>query len=234
LMDLAAQSLSIKRKVCSRLLESGLFPYTKRYLKSFDNHFSTIGLVGMNECCRNFLGKDIADPVGKAFAEEVLEHMRKRLQDYQEDTGELFNLEATPAESTSYRLAKHDRKRYPDILSVGSAEPYYTNSTQLPADFTRDMFDALDHQESLQAKYTGGTVFHVFLGEAVDDWRALRDLVRTIAGRYRIPYYTISPTFSVCPIHGYIAGEHFACPKCKAEQEARIRDEIAVLEMELV
>ncbi|MCP5452850.1 MAG: ribonucleoside triphosphate reductase [Spirochaetaceae bacterium] len=233
LMDLAAKSLSIKRKVCSRLLEGGLFPYTRRYLRTFDNHFSTIGLVGMNECCLNFMGRNIAEPEGKAFAEEVLEHMRKRLQDYQVDTGELFNLEATPAESTSYRLAKHDRKRYPDIISAGAEEPYYTNSTQLPADFTDDLFDALDHQESLQSKYTGGTVFHVFLGEAVDDWRALRDLVKAIAARYRIPYYTISPTFSVCPVHGYISGEHFSCPKCKAEKEARIREEIAVLESEL-
>ncbi|OHD19390.1 MAG: ribonucleoside triphosphate reductase [Spirochaetes bacterium GWB1_59_5] len=233
LMDLAAKSLTIKRKVCSRLLEGGLFPYTKRYLKSFDNHFSTIGLVGMNECCLNFLGRSIAEPDGKAFAEEVLEHMRKRLQDYQVDSGELFNLEATPAESTSYRLAKHDRKRYPDIISAGTDEPYYTNSSQLPADYTEDLFDAMDHQESLQAKYTGGTVFHVFLGEAVDDWRSLRDLVRTIAGRYRIPYYTISPTFSVCPVHGYISGEHFSCPRCKAEKESRLRDEIAVLENEL-
>ncbi len=233
LMDLAARSLSIKRKVCSRLLEGGLFPYTRRYLRTFDNHFSTIGLVGMNECCLNFMGRSIAEPEGKAFAEEVLEHMRKRLQDYQVDTGELFNLEATPAESTSYRLAKHDRKRYPDIISAGAEEPYYTNSTQLPADFTDDLFDALDHQESLQSKYTGGTVFHVFLGEAVDDWRALRDLVKSIAARYRIPYYTISPTFSVCPVHGYVSGEHFSCPKCKAEKEARIREEIAVLESEL-
>ena len=149
------------------------------------------------------------------------------------DSCELFTLEATPAESTSYRLAKHDRKRYPDIISAGADEPYYTNSTQFPADYTEDLFDALDHQEPLQAKYTGGTVFHVFLGEAVDDWRALRDLVRTIAGRYRIPYYTISPTFSVCPVHGYVSGEHFSCPKCKAEKEARIRDEIAALENEL-
>jgi ribonucleoside-triphosphate reductase len=233
LMDLAAKSLIIKRKVCSRLLEGGLFPYTRRYLKSFDNHFSTIGLVGMNECCLNFMGMSIVQPGGKAFAEEVLEHMRKRLQDYQVDSGELFNLEATPAESTSYRLAKHDRKRYPDIISAGADEPYYTNSSQLPADYTEDLFDAMDHQEALQAKYTGGTVFHVFLGEAVDDWRSLRDLVRTIAGRYRIPYYTISPTFSVCPIHGYISGEHFSCPKCKAEKESRLRDEIATLENEL-
>lgn len=233
LMDLAARSLQMKRKVCTRLLDGGLFPYTRRYLGNFDNHFNTIGLVGMNECALNFMGASIADAEGKKFAEEVLDHMRQRLLDYQEATGELYNLEATPAESTSYRLAKHDRKHHPDIITSGTEEPYYTNSTQLPADHTPDLFDALDHQESLQSRYTGGTVFHVFLGEAVDDWRALRDLVRTIATRYRIPYYTISPTFSVCPIHGYISGEHFSCPKCKAEKEARLREEIALLEREL-
>ncbi len=233
LCDLAAKSLSIKRKVCSRLLEGGLFPYTKRYLKNFDSHFNTIGLVGMNECSLNFMGKSIADPEGKAFAEELLDHLRKRMADYQEDTGELFNLEATPAESTSYRLAKHDKTHYPEIITAGTDEPYYTNSTQLPADYTEDLFDALDHQESLQSRYTGGTVFHMFLGEAVDDWRALRDLVRAVSSRYRIPYYTVSPTFSVCPVHGYISGEHFNCPKCKAEKEARIREEIAILEKEL-
>ncbi len=233
LCDLAAKSLSIKRKVCSRLLQGGLFPYTKRYLKNFDSHFNTIGLVGMNECALNFMGKSIAEPEGKAFAEELLDHLRKRMADYQEDTGELFNLEATPAESTSYRLAKHDKTHYPEIITAGTDEPYYTNSTQLPADYTEDLFDALDHQESLQSRYTGGTVFHMFLGEAVDDWRALRDLVRAVASRYRIPYYTVSPTFSVCPVHGYISGEHFNCPKCKAEKEARIREEIAILEKEL-
>ncbi len=233
LCDLAARSLSIKRKVCSRLLEGGLFPYTKRYLKNFDSHFNTIGLVGMNECSLNFMGKSIAEPEGKAFAEEMLDHLRRRMADYQEDTGELFNLEATPAESTSYRLAKHDKTQYPEIITAGTDEPYYTNSTQLPADYTEDLFDALDHQESLQSRYTGGTVFHMFLGEAVDDWRALRDLVRAVSSRYRIPYYTVSPTFSVCPVHGYISGEHFNCPKCKAEKEARIREEIAILEKEL-
>jgi ribonucleoside-triphosphate reductase len=233
LCDLAAKSLSIKRKVCSRLLQGGLFPYTKRYLKNFDSHFNTIGLVGMNECALNFMGKSIAEPEGKAFAEELLDHLRKRMADYQEDTGELFNLEATPAESTSYRLAKHDKTHYPEIITAGTDEPYYTNSTQLPADYTEDLFDALDHQEALQSRYTGGTVFHMFLGEAVDDWRALRDLVRAVASRYRIPYYTVSPTFSVCPVHGYISGEHFNCPKCKAEKEARIREEIAILEKEL-
>ncbi|MBN1518872.1 MAG: ribonucleoside triphosphate reductase [Spirochaetales bacterium] len=233
LTDLAAKSLTIKRKVCSRLLDGGLFPYTKRYLKNFDNHFNTIGLVGMNECCLNFLSKGLAAPEGKAFAEEVLDHLRQRLSDLQEDTGELYNLEATPAESTSYRLAKHDKSRYPEIISAGGDEPYYTNSTQLPVDHTDDLFAALDHQESLQKRYTGGTVFHMFLGEAVEDWRAVRDLVRAVASRYRIPYYTVTPTFSVCPVHGYVAGEHFSCPKCKAEKEARIREEIAILEREL-
>lgn len=233
LIDLAAQSLSMKRKVCSCLLEGGLFPYTRRYLKSFDSHFNTIGLVGMHECCRNFLGKGIDDPVGKAFAEEVLDHLRRKLADLQEDTGELFNLEATPAESTSYRLAKHDRSRYPEIITAGVDEPYYTNSTQLPAEYTEDLFDALDHQESLQGRYTGGTVFHMFLGEAIEDWRAVRDLVKAVSYRYRIPYYTVSPTFSVCPVHGYVSGEHFTCPTCKAEKEARIREEITVLEREL-
>jgi ribonucleoside-triphosphate reductase len=233
LMDLAAESLRIKRKVCSRLLEGGLFPYTRRYLKNFDSHFNTIGLVGMNECARNFIGLDIAQPDGKAFAEEVLDYMRKKLQDYQVDSGELYNLEATPAESTSYRLAKHDKSRYPDIITAGDEQPYYTNSTQLPAEYTEDLFEALDHQEALQSRYTGGTVFHMFLGEAVDDWRAVRDLVRSVSAKYRIPYYTISPTFSVCPVHGYISGEHFACPKCKAEKETRILEEIAVIEKEL-
>lgn len=233
LVNLAAQSLGIKRKVCTRLLEGGLFPYTKRYLDSFDSHFNTIGIVGMHECCRNFLGKGLDSVEGKTFALEVLEHLRKRMADIQEDTGELFNLEATPAESTSYRLAKHDKKHFPNIITAGEEEPYYTNSSQLPAEFTDDLFDALDHQEALQSRYTGGTVFHIFLGEAVEDWRAVRDLVKAVSYRYRVPYYTVSPTFSVCPVHGYISGEHFSCPKCKAEKEARIRDEIAILEREL-
>lgn len=234
LLDLAALSLRIKRKVCSRLLEAGLFPYTRRYLRTFDNHFSTIGLVGMHECCLNFLGKGIESPDGKTFSLEVLGYMRKRLQDFQEETGELFNLEATPAESTSYRLAKHDKRKYPEIVTSGQEEPYYTNSSQLPAEFTEDLFDALDHQEELQTQYTGGTVFHVFLGEAVEDWEAVRDLVKAVAGNYRIPYFTISPTFSICPVHGYLSGKHFACPKCKAEKEERLREEIRALELELV
>jgi ribonucleoside-triphosphate reductase (formate) len=233
LMDLAARSLEIKRKVITRLLEGGLFPYTKRYLGSFDNHFNTIGLVGMHECCLNFLGAGIETPEGRAFSLEVLAHMRERLQDYQVRTGQLFNLEATPAESTSYRLAKHDKERWPAILASGGDEPYYTNSSQLPVGYTSDIFDALDHQEELQASYTGGTVFHVFLGEAPDDWRAVRDLVKVIASNYRVPYYTISPTFSICPVHGYLAGEHFSCPRCKTEKEESIRVEIRKLESEL-
>jgi len=234
LMDLASRSLEIKRKVATRLLEAGLFPYTRRYLGGFDRHFSTIGLVGMHECCLNFLGAGIETDEGRSFALEVLSRMRTRLGEYQVRTGALYNLEATPAESTSYRLAKHDRKRWPDIAASGAKEPYYTNSSQLPVGYTSDIFDALDHQEELQASYTGGTVFHAFLGEAPDDWRAVRDLVRAIAANYRVPYYTISPTFSICPVHGYLAGEHFSCPRCKAETEARIRGEIEVLERELV
>ncbi len=232
LMDLAKQSLCIKRKVIQKLLDNGLFPYTKRYLKTLDNHFNTIGLCGMNECCLNFLGVNIVDPKGYKFACEILDHMRERMQDYQEKTGELFNLEATPAESTSYRLARHDKTNYPAIITSGKDEPYYTNSSQLPVDYTADVFEALDHQEKLQTKYTGGTVFHMFLGEQIKDWRACRDLVKKVFTNYRIPYFTVSPTYSVCPIHGYIAGEHFECPKCKAEKEKELRKRLEELEAE--
>jgi ribonucleoside-triphosphate reductase len=199
-----------------------------------DNHFNTIGLVGMNECLLNFLGdgSTIATEKGRAFALSVLRFMRGRLADFQEETGELFNLEATPAESTSYRLANHDKEQYPDIVTAGTDEPYYTNSTQLPVMQTEDIFDALDLQEELQAAYTGGTVFHGFLGEAIEDWRACRDLVKAMAYNSRIPYYTISPTFSVCPVHGYLSGEHFYCPKCKEEQESELKQHIAALEHE--
>jgi len=236
MMDLAAQSLTIKRKVITRLTENGLFPYTKRYLKHYDNHFSTIGLTGLHETALNFLGRGhgIETPEGKAFAEEVLVHMRERLADYQEQYGDLFNLEATPAESTSYRLALHDKKHHPDIITSGDDQPFYTNSSQLPVDFTPDIFDALDHQESLQTKYTGGTVFHSFLGERVSDWKACRSLVKAIAENYRIPYFTISPTFSVCHTHGYLAGEHFSCPHCEAEAKAKIEEEIRELKRQLV
>jgi len=239
LMNLAKDSLRIKRKAVSRLLESGLFPYTRRYLSNMDNHFNTIGLVGMNECLLNFMGGEttIASERGRKFALEVLAFMRNKLADFQEETGELFNLEATPAESTSYRLAKHDKTKYPRIITAGvnkdgSGEPYYTNSTQLPVMATDDIFEALDLQEELQTSYTGGTVFHTFLGEAVEDWRSCRDLVKAIAHGYRIPYFTISPTFSVCPVHGYLHGEHFTCPKCRAGKETELAAKIAELEKE--
>lgn len=223
LMDMAGNSLVIKRKVIGRLMENGLFPYTKRYLHTLDNHFSTIGIVGMNECLLNFMNRDITTEEGRTFALEILDFMRKHLADLQEETGDLFNLEATPAESTSYRLAKHDKQRYSDIITAGEKDPFYTNSTQLPVGYTDDIFHALDAQDELQARYTGGTVFHVFLGEAVEDWKACSNLVRAIAYNYRLPYFTISPTFSVCPIHGYLAGEHFSCPKCKEGKEREIR-----------
>ncbi|AEE16624.1 ribonucleoside triphosphate reductase [Treponema brennaborense] len=232
LMDLAKESLCTKRKVIQRLLDGGLFPYTRRYLSTLNNHFNTIGLCGMNECCQNFLGCTIVDERGKRFAEKVLNHMRQRLADYQEQTGELFNLEATPAESTSYRLARHDRQQFPDIITSGENDPYYTNSSQLPVDYTDDIFEALDHQESLQTKYTGGTVFHTFMGEAIKDWHSCRDLVKAVTANYRIPYLTISPTFSVCRIHGYLNGEQFECPKCKAEAEQKLNLQLARLEEE--
>ncbi|WP_222703880.1 ribonucleoside triphosphate reductase [Treponema pectinovorum] len=229
LMDLAKESLCIKRKVIQKLLNNGLFPYTKRYLKTLDNHFNTIGLCGMNECCLNFLGVNIVDSKGYEFASNLLDYMRKRIQDYQEQTGELFNLEATPAESTSYRLARHDKTNYPTIITSGKNEPYYTNSSQLPVDYTADVFEALDHQEKLQTKYTGGTVFHMFLGEKIKDWKTCRDMVKKVFTNYRIPYFTISPTYSICPIHGYIAGEHFECPRCKMEKEKELREKLSKL-----
>ena len=232
LMDLAKESLCIKRKVIQKLYDGGLYPYTRRYLKTLVNHFNTIGLCGMNEACLNFLGVNIADPKGKAFAEKVLQHMRERMQDYQEETGDLFNLEATPAESTSYRLALHDKKQFPDIITSGTTDPFYTNSSQLPVDFTADVFEALDLQESLQTKYTGGTMFHVYMGEALKDWKACADLVRTISNKYRIPFFTISPTYSICKIHGYLNGQQFECPKCKAEKEKALKEKLKALEAE--
>lgn len=232
LMDLARDSLVIKRKVVNRLLDAGLFPYTKRYLKHLNNHFSTIGICGMNECLLNFLGKNLINPEARAFANEILLKMRDRLSSYQEATGDLFNLEATPAESTSYRLAKHDKERYPDIITAGKNEVYYTNSTQLPVDFTEDIFEALDLQEDLQIKYTGGTVFHGFLGEAITDIGACKNLVKSICSNYRIPYFTLSPVYSICPVHGYLSGEHFNCPKCRSERKNEIIEEIKKLERE--
>lgn len=232
LMDLAKESLCIKRKVIQKLYDGGLFPYTRRYLKTLVNHFNTIGLCGMNECCLNFLGVNIADTKGRAFAEKVLQHMRERMQDYQEQTGDLFNLEATPAESTSYRLARHDKEQFPDIITSGKDEPFYTNSSQLPVDYTADVFEALDHQEPLQTKYTGGTMFHVYMGEALKDWKSCADLVRTISHKYRIPFFTISPTYSICKIHGYLIGQQFECPKCKAEKEKALKEKLKTLEAE--
>jgi len=232
LMDLAKESLCVKRKVIQRLYDGGLFPYTRRYLKTLTNHFNTIGLCGMNEACLNFLGVNITDPKGKAFAEKVLTHMRERMQDYQEETGDLFNLEATPAESTSYRLARHDKMQFPDIITSGKDDPFYTNSSQLPVDYTPDVFEALDHQEALQTKYTGGTMFHVFMGESIKDWKSCGQLIKNISHNYRIPFFTISPTYSICHIHGYLSGQVFECPKCKAEREIELKNRLAELEAE--
>ena len=228
MMDIAARSLKIKRGVITKLLNEGLYPYTKRYLGSFDNHFSTIGLIGMNEVGLNarWLRKDLTHPETQAFAKDVLNHMRERLSDYQEEYGDLYNLEATPAESTTYRLAKHDRERYPDIITAGKEgdTPFYTNSSHLPVEYTSDIFDALDIQDELQTLYTSGTVFHAFLGEKLQDWKSAAELVRTIAENYKLPYYTLSPTYSICKNHGYLTGEHFTCPYCpdKADASSRI------------
>ena len=222
MMDIAARSLKTKRTVITKLLDAGLYPYTKYYLGTFENHFSTIGLVGMNETCLNarWLRKDLTNPEAQEFTKAVLNHMRERLSDYQEKYGDLYNLEATPAESTSYRLAKHDRARYPEIITANmNGTPYYTNSSHLPVGYTEDIFSALDIQDDLQTLYTSGTVFHAFLGEKLPDWRAAADLVRKIAENYKLPYYTMSPTYSVCHDHGYITGEHFTCPECGKDTE---------------
>ncbi len=227
MMDVAARSLKIKRGVISKLLEEGLYPYTKRYLGSFDNHFSTIGLIGMNEVGlnANWLRGDMTNEKTQEFAKKVLNHMRNRLSDYQEQYGDLYNLEATPAESTTYRLAKHDRKRWPAIKTAGKPgdTPYYTNSSHLPVDYTTDIFDALDIQDELQTLYTSGTVFHAFLGEKLPDWKAAASLVRKIAENYRLPYYTLSPTYSICKTHGYLAGEVKTCPHCGEKTEVYSR-----------
>ena len=227
MMDISARSLKIKREVISKLLEEGLYPYTKRYLGKFDNHFSTIGLVGMNEVGLNakWLRADLTHKETQEFTKEVLNHMRERLSDYQEQYGDLYNLEATPAESTSYRLAKHDRKRFGDIVAAAGdcGTPYYTNSSHLPVGYTDDIFTALDIQDELQTLYTSGTVFHAFLGEKLPDWKAAASLVRKIAENYKLPYYTLSPTYSVCRNHGYIAGEAFKCPDCGEKTEVYSR-----------
>ena len=228
MMDVSARSLKTKREVITKLLNQGLYPYTKRYLGTFENHFSTIGLIGMNEVGLNavWLGEDMTSTKTQEFTKNVLNHMRERLSDYQEKYGDLYNLEATPAESTTYRLAKHDRKKYPDIRTAGAEgdTPYYTNSSHLPVDYTADIFDALDIQDELQTLYTSGTVFHAFLGEKLPDWAAAARLVRTIAENYKLPYYTLSPTYSICAEHGYLIGEHSVCPICgkRAEIYSRI------------
>ena len=226
LMDIAARSLKIKREVVTKYLENGLYPYTKRYLGTFDNHFSTIGLVGMNETCLNakWIRKDLTHKEAQKFSGEVLDHMREKLSDYQEQYGDLYNLEATPAESTAYRLAKHDRERYPDIIAAGTKDsPYYTNSSNLPVGFTDDIFEAMDIQDPLQTKYTSGTVFHVFLGQKVSDWKSTRNIVRKIAENHKLPYFTMSPTYSICREHGYITGEVWECPLCHKPTEVYSR-----------
>ena len=227
LMDVAARSLKIKRTVITRLMEEGLYPYTKRYLGTFENHFSTLGLIGMNEVGLNakWLRKDMTHKETQDFTIEVLNHMRSRLSDYQEQYGDLYNLEATPAESTTYRLAKHDKKDFPDIITAAKEgeTPYYTNSSHLPVGYTEDIFSALDVQDELQTLYTSGTVFHAFLGEKLPDWRAAANLVRKISENYRLPYYTLSPTYSVCREHGYLTGEQYTCPICGRTTEVYSR-----------
>ncbi len=226
LMDIAARSLKTKRTVITRLLDAGLYPYTKRYLGTFDNHFSTIGLIGMNEVGLNakWLKKDLTHPETQLFAVDVLNHMRERLSDYQEMYGDLYNLEATPAESTTYRFAKHDKEEFPDIITANeNGTPYYTNSSHLPVGYTEDVFSALDIQDDLQTLYTSGTVFHAFLGEKLPDWRAAATLVRKIAENYKLPYYTLSPTYSICKNHGYLHGEVYTCPECGEKTEVYSR-----------
>ncbi|MCX7984395.1 MAG: ribonucleoside triphosphate reductase [Bacteroidetes bacterium] len=240
LMDLAKESLETKRKVIERLTEQGLYPYSKYYLRTvkersgsyWKNHFSTIGIVGMNECVVNFLGVSIAEPAGYEFALRVMDVMRSRLQEYQDETGNMYNLEATPAESTSYRLARIDKALYPDIIVANEvavqeegAHPYYTNSTQLPVSYTDDLYEALSLQDELQTRYTGGTVFHIFVGEQHITGEAVKSLVRKITNHFRLPYITLTPTFSICPTHGYLAGEHHFCPTCEHAGE-RVRCEV--------
>ncbi len=226
LMDIAARSLKTKRTVITKLMENGLYPYTKRYLGTFANHFSTIGLIGMNEVGLNakWLRADLTHTETQEFAKEVLDHMRERLSDYQEEYGDLYNLEATPAESTTYRFAKHDKQKYPDIITANeNGTPYYTNSSHLPVGYTEDIFSALEIQDDLQTRYTSGTVFHAFLGEKLPDWKAAADLVRKIAENYKLPYYTMSPTYSVCAEHGYLSGEQYTCPHCGKAAEVYSR-----------
>ncbi|MEF9941633.1 MAG: ribonucleoside triphosphate reductase [Lachnospiraceae bacterium] len=227
MMDISARSLHIKREIISKLLEEGLYPYTRRYLGSFDSHFSTIGLIGMNEAGLNacWIGEDMTHEKTQEFSKNVLNHMRERLSDYQEEYGDLYNLEATPAESTTYRLAKHDVAQFPDIITAAEdcGTPYYTNSSHLPVGYTEDIFEALDIQDEMQTLYTSGTVFHAFLGEKLPDWKAAASLVRKIAENYKLPYYTMSPTYSICKDHGYLSGEQYTCPECGGVTEVYSR-----------
>jgi len=230
-MEIAKEALEVKRKALENFMEKGLYPYSKFYLSGvkklrgsyFGNHFSTIGIVGMNEALLNFMGEDIGSKEGRKYAVSVLDFMRKKLIGFQQETGNLYNLEATPAESTAYRLAKIDKNKFPDIITAGRGEPYYTNSSQLPVNYTDDLFEALELQEELQMKYTGGTVFHVYLGERVDNVHMIKKLLKKIFERFRIPYLTFTPTFSICPTHGYIDGERDKCPRCDSECEVYSR-----------
>jgi ribonucleoside-triphosphate reductase len=222
-MDLAKDSLEIKRVVVTRLMNEGLFPFTQRYLRHWNNHFSTIGLIGMNEAVLNYLGKDLLDKEARDFTKKVLSHMRDRLVKYQQETGHLYNLEATPGEGTSHRLAKIDHDKFPRMIIPGKDAPYYTNSSQLPVNATDDIFEALDMQDDLQKLYTGGTVFHTFIGESIDNAETCAKLVKMIAENYQLPYFTLSPTFSICHNHGYIKGEQFSCPTCNEQTEVYSR-----------
>lgn len=222
-MNVARDSLEIKRKIITRLMDQALFPYTQRYLRHWNNHFSTIGLIGMNESMLNFMGKDLSELEAREYAIEVLQHMREKLIAFQEETGHLYNLEATPGEGTSYRLAKIDRKKFSRMIIPGGDNPYFTNSTQLPVNSTDDIFNALDMQNEIQKMYTGGTVFHGLIGESIDDVETCKKLVRKIAEKYEIPYFTITPTFSVCQLHGYLKGEQPSCPNCGEETEVYTR-----------
>ena len=230
LLELGRRSLEIKRVLIQQLIDDGLFPYTRRYLGTLRNHFSTLGVNGINEMIRNFTsdGHDITSEWGHAFALRLLDHVRARMVEFQEQTGHLYNLEATPAEGTTYRFAKEDRRRWPDILQAGTdRQPYYTNSSQLPVGFTDDPFEALERQEELQSRYTGGTVLHLYMGERLSSGQACRDLVRRALQRFRLPYITVTPTFSVCPVHGYLSGEHAFCPLCDEERLAAKRQHLS-------
>jgi ribonucleoside-triphosphate reductase len=230
-MDLIKESLEIKRKALENFIEKGLYPYSRFYLDGvkkvrgtyFGNHFSTIGLVGMNEALLNFIGENIASKTARKFTLEILDFMRKKLVEYQKETGNLYNLEATPAESTAYRLALKDKKKYPEIITAGTKKnPYYTNSTMLPVNYTEDIFEALELQDEIQCKYTGGVVTHLFLGERISDIEVVKNLIRKIFGSFKLPYITLTPTFSICPSHGYLEGEHFNCPKCTIKQPCEV------------